>query len=113
METFSELLNARRLELGLSIQDVASALKLKGIAVAYPTVAAWFNGGRGERWEPATLQSVLSLLQTDLASMVGGLPHTGSVDLSGPLYNAVAREIASLPEHQQVAVLSLIKSFRQ
>lgn len=112
MDTFTARLNARRQELGLSVQDITSALQIQGISVAYPTVAAWFNGGRGERWEPATLHAVLSLLQTDLTAMLGASAPTAP-DFSIPILAATSRELASLPEHQQVAVLSLIKSFRR
>ena len=112
MDTFTARLNARRQELGLTVQDVVSALQLQGVSAAYQTVAAWFNGGRGERWEPATLHAVLSLLQTDLAAMLGASAPSPP-DFASPILTATSRELASLPEHQQVAILSLIKSFRQ
>ena len=110
--SFSARINSRRRELGLSVQDIVSALQLLGISAAYPTVAAWFNGGRGERWEPDTLHALLTLLQTDLATLAGGLVPAPP-DFSSPLYQATARELVALTEHQQVAVISLIKSFRQ
>lgn len=112
MDTFTSQLNARRQAMNMSVQDVASALQLQGLTVAYSTVAAWFNGGRGERWEPVTLHAVLTLLQTDLPTVLGG-DAPKAPDFTSPIYNATARELASLSEQQQVAVLALIKSFRR
>jgi hypothetical protein len=111
MSDFTDRINSRRKELGLSITDVVSLLQLRGVEVAYQTVASWFNGERGDRWKPSELLVLLGLLQTDLAAMAGDslseLP-----DLTSPIYNATSRELASLRELQQVALLSLIKSFR-
>ena len=111
MTEFTERLNNRRKELGLSVQDVVAALQLQGVDLTYQAVAAWFNGGRGERWSPEVLHIVLELLQTDLPTTVGNKP-TAAPDFSSPIYNAVARELASLSPQQQAALLSLIKSFR-
>ena len=111
MSYFTDFINARRKELGLTLTDVQSLLQLKGVDVAYPTVASWFNGERGDRWKPDELLVLLELLQTDLAAAVGN-NTSATPDLSGPIYNAVAREAMSLTEQQQAALLSLIKSFR-
>ena len=111
MSEFTDRIDSRRRELGLTIADVTSALQLQGVEVAYPTVAAWFNGGRGDRWRPEELFALLELLQTDLAVVIGnGLAATP--DLSGPIYNAISRELASLTAQQQAALLSLVKSFQ-
>jgi transcriptional regulator with XRE-family HTH domain len=111
MTEFTDRLNERRKELGLTVQDVLSSLQLQGVDLTYQAVAGWFNGARGERWSPEILLAVLDLLQTDLRTLVGGEAPI-QPDLSGPIYNAVAREIASLPEPQQAALLSLLRSFR-
>jgi hypothetical protein len=111
MSDFTDFIDSRRKELGLSLTDVRLLLQLRGVAIAYPTVASWFNGDRGDRWKPDELLVLLELLQTDLTSAVRNHP-TGAPDFSGPIYNAVSREIASLTEQQQAALLSLIKSFR-
>jgi transcriptional regulator with XRE-family HTH domain len=111
MSDFTDRIDSRRKELDLSLADVVSLLQLHGVDVAYQTVASWFNGERGDRWKPSELLILLGLLQTDLAAMAGnGLSELP--DLSSPIYNATSRELASLTELQQVALLSLIKSFR-
>lgn len=110
MSAFTDALNARRVAIGLSVQDITEALQLRGIPAAYPTVAGWFNGGRGERWEPETLHAVLELLQTDLGTLLS--KHAGRApDFSDPIYSATSRAIAELTPAQQAAVLALIKSF--
>ena len=112
MSEFTDRLDARRKELGLSLRDLTSLLQLRGIDVSYETVAFWFRGKRGDRWRPDELVTLLALLQTDLKTMVTGADTTPP-DLSGPIYNPVAREVALLPEEQQTALLAFIKSFRR
>ncbi len=111
MSDFTDRIDARRKELGLSLADMVALLQLQRVDVAYPTVASWFNGERGDRWKPNELLVLLDLLQTDLAAMAGnGLSELP--DLSNPIYNATYRELATLTESQQAALLSLIMSFR-
>lgn len=112
MSEFTDRLDARRKELGLSLRDLTSLLQLRGVDVSYETVAFWFRGKRGDRWRPDELVTLLALLQTDLTTMVTGADTTPP-DLSGPIYNPVAREVALLPEEQQTALLAFIKSFRR
>jgi hypothetical protein len=111
MSDFTDHIDSRRKELGLSVSDVVSLLQLHGVDVVHQTVASWFNGERGDRWKPAELLVLLNLLQTDLSAMVGN-GISKSPDLSSPIYNATSRELHSLTDLQQVALLSLIKSFR-
>ena len=111
MTEFTDRLDQRRKELGLTVQDVVSALQLSGLDISYQAVASWFNGGRGERWEPETLLMLLDLLQTDLRTVVGGGVSVVP-DLSNPIYNAAAREIGSLSEPQQAALLTLLRTLR-
>ena len=112
MSEFTDRLDARRKELGLSLRDLTSLLQLRGVDVSYETVAFWFRGKRGDRWRPDELVPLLALLQADLKTMVTGADTTPP-DLSGPIYNPVAREVALLPEEQQTALLAFIKSFRR
>lgn len=112
MSEFTDRLDARRKELGLSLRDLTSLLQLRGVDVSYETVAFWFRGKRGDRWRPDELVTLLALLQTDLKTMVTGADTTPP-DMSGPIYNPVAREVALLPEEQQTALLAFIKSFRR
>lgn len=111
MSEFTDRLDARRIEIGLSLRDLASLLQLKGVDVSYETVASWFRGKRGDRWRPDELVALLTLLQTDLKTMVTGAGTTPP-DLSGPIYNPVFREVALLPDEQQTALLAFTKSFR-
>lgn len=108
MSRVSENLNKRREALGLDVKTVAAELNRRGIDIAYSTVAAWFNGARGERWKVDELRALLDILQTDLETMAGGEAEL----VSDPLAAAVAREMRELNPAQQQAVLAMIKVMR-
>lgn len=102
-------LRARRDKLGLSIDDIVSELAARGIVRAYPTVAAWFNGSRGNRWNMDELKALLEILQTDLDGIT-----EGEVELvEEKIPAATARAMRDLSEAQQQAVLAMVRTMRQ
>ena len=106
MSKVSDNLNARRDKLGLRVDDVVAELARRGIDRAYSTVAGWFNGSRGSRWNMDELRALLDVLQTDLDSIT-----EGQVELvEQKLPAATAREMAGLSEEQQQAVLAMVRA---
>ena len=102
-------LRARRDKLGLSIDDIVSELASRGIGRAYPTVAGWFNGSRGNRWNMDELKALLDVLQTDLDSIT-----EGEVELvEEKIPAATARAMRGLTEEQQQAILAMVKTMQQ
>ena len=63
MSKFSDNLTAQRDRLGMSVQAVTAELNRRGMAVAYSTVAGWFNGSRGERWKVDELMALCDRLE--------------------------------------------------
>ena len=107
LSQFIANLRARREALKLSIEQITDALNTRGITVAYQTVAAWFNGSRGSRWKVDELRALLDVLETDLDAMAGNAEL-----VEEPIAASVAREMRSLSEAQQQAILAMIRSMR-
>lgn len=108
MSKVSDNLTARRDKLGLKVDEVVAELSKRGIDRAYSTVAGWFNGSRGSRWDMDELKALLDVLQTDLESIT-----EGQVELiEEKLPAATAREMRELSEEQQQAVLAIVRSMR-
>lgn len=108
MSKISANLTARRDALGLKNDDVLAELSRRGIERAYSTVASWFNGTRGSRWDMDELKALLDILQTDLDSIT-----EGQVELvEEKLPAATAREMRGLTEEQQQAVLAMVRVMR-
>ena len=105
MSKFLDNLNAQRDRLGLTVEAVASELNRRGIPVAYPTVASWFNGHRGTRWKVDELKALLDILQTDLQAM-----SEGAELVEDPVSAATARAMHALSPEQQQAILAMVKS---
>jgi hypothetical protein len=105
---FTDNLNARREALGLDVKEVAAELNRRGVHAAYPTVAGWFNGSRGERWKVDELRALLDVLQTDLKAITEG----DVAMVEGPMRVAIAQETAALTDQQQELVLALVRSMK-
>lgn len=67
---FKAKLNARMSELHMDVRDVTAELNRRGVAVAYSTVAGWFNENRGKRWDVTELAALLAVLKTDLRTLL-------------------------------------------
>ncbi|WP_426287493.1 hypothetical protein [Luteibacter sp. E-22] len=108
MSKLSDNLNVRRDQLGLRVEDVVAELAKRGIDRAFSTVAGWFNGSRGTRWNMDELRALLDILQTDLDSIT-----KGQVELiEEKLPAATAREMQGLPEEQQQAILAMVRAMK-
>jgi hypothetical protein len=108
MSKVSDNLTARRDKLGFRVEDVVAELAKRGIDRAYSTVAGWFNGSRGSRWNMDELRALLDILQTDLDSIT-----EGQVELvEEKLPAATAREMLSLSDEQQQLVLAMVRSMK-
>lgn len=105
---FAYNLNKRRDELGLEVKDVAEELQRRGIKVVYSTVASWFNGTRGKRWDVDELATLLDILQTDLKAMGGNSAEL----IEQPVPAMTAREMESLTPTQQQAILAMVRSMK-
>lgn len=108
MSQFARNLNAQRESLGLEVKDVAAELNRRGFSAAYTTVAGWFNGNRGKRWDVDELEALLDILKTDLKTMAG----KDAILIEQKVPALAAREMEQLPEAQQQAILAMIKSMR-
>lgn len=108
MSQFLLNLNAQRERLGLEVKDIAAELNRRGFTVAYPTVAGWFNGNRGERWKVDELMAVLEVLQTTLGEMKSGEAEL----VEEPVPAAAARKMRALSPEQQQSILALIESMQ-
>lgn len=89
----------------MSISSVAAEMNRRGYDVAYSTVAGWFNGSRGKRWDVEELKTLLEVLQTDLDSMTGGqaeLVEGSAVKVE------LARRLRDLSDAQAQALLALL-----
>lgn len=105
MSQFAFNLNARRDSLGLKVDDVVAELNRRGFDLAYSTVAGWFNGNRGKRWDVDELRALLEVLQTDFNAMSGGeaeLVEGSAVKVE------LARRLHDMPEAQAQALLALL-----
>ena len=108
MSKISDNLTARRDSLRMTVEDVVAALASRGIVRAYSTVASWFNGTRGSRWDMEELKALLDVLQTDLDAIT-----QGEVELvEEKLPAATAREMRGLSEEQQQVVLAMVRAMR-
>lgn len=106
MSKFSDNLTAQRDKLGMSVQVVTAELNRRGMAVAYSTVAGWFNGSRGERWKVDELIALMDVLRTNVQAMQGD-----EVELvEAPVPAATARAMKDLTPEQQQAVLAMVTS---
>ena len=106
MSKFSDNLTAQRDRLEMTVQDVTAELNRRGIAVAYSTVAGWFNGSRGERWKVDELMALMDVLRTNVQAMQGD-----EVELvEAPVPAATARAMKDLTPEQQQAVLAMVTS---
>lgn len=106
MSQFIANLNARRESLGMEVKEVHAELNRRGIDVAYQTVAAWFNGNRGERWKVNELKALLDILQTDLKAMAGDEAEL----VDEPVQAQIVKEVRGLSAAQQQAVLAMVKA---
>ncbi len=108
MSKVSVNLSRQRDALGMDVDDVVSALAERGIIRAYSTVAAWFNGTRGSRWDMKELKALLDVLQTDLDSIT-----EGEVELvEEKVQAATARAMRGLTDEQQQAILAMAKAMQ-
>jgi hypothetical protein len=107
MNTFTDNITRRRIDLGLEVRDVWVALTTRGIDVAYTTVAGWFNGSRGVRWKVNELQGLMDVLGTSLREMQGS-----SVILEDPLEVALGDALHRLSSDQKAAVLAIAKTMQ-
>lgn len=106
MSKFSDNLAARRKYLRLSVAAVTEELAKLGIVRAESTVASWFNGNRGERWNMDELKALLDVLQTDFDTM-----SSGEVTLvEERLPAATARAMLELSEEQQQLIYTMARS---
>lgn len=108
MSKISDNLTARRDKLGMTVDEVVAALSARGITRAYSTVAGWFNGSRGSRWDMDELKALLDVLQTDLDAMTNG--EVELVEEKVPA--ATAREMRGLSEEQQQVVLAMVRAMK-
>lgn len=108
MSQFVSNLNAQRESLGLEVKEIAAEMNRRGFTVAYPTVAGWFNGNRGKRWDVEELAALLDILRTDLRSMAGD----DAVLVEQKVPALAALEMEHLPEAQQQAILAMIRTMR-
>lgn len=108
LSQFISNLNAQRERLGLEVKDVAAELTRRGSKIAYSTVAGWFNGNRGKRWDVDELEALLDVLKTDLRTMAG----KDAVLIEQKVPALAAMEMGELPEAQQQAILAMIRSMR-
>lgn len=108
MSRFPENITSRRNDLGMSVEDVVSALQARGHAVEYSTVAGWFNGSRGKRWKVDELKSLLDILQTTLPAMAGDEAELVEDAISA----ATAREMRDLPPEKQQLIYAMVKSMK-
>lgn len=105
MSQFASNLTSRRDSLGLTVDHVVAELNRRGHSLAYSTVAGWFNGSRGKRWDVEELKALLDILQTDLQAMTGGeaeLVEGSAVKVE------LARRLRDLPDAQAQALLALL-----
>jgi len=108
MSQFALNLNARREAMGLEVKEVAAEMNRRGFDLAYSTVAGWFNGNRGKRWDLKELEALLDVLKTDFNAMAGG--EAELVEAKVPAMTARAME--HLSEAQQQAVLAMVRSMK-
>lgn len=108
MSQFAINLNARREAIGLEVKEVAAELNRRGLDLAYSTVAGWFNGNRGKRWDVKELEELLDVLKTDFNSMAGG--EAELIEQKVPALTARAME--SLTEEQQQAVFAMVRTMK-
>lgn len=107
MSQLARNLTAQREKAGLTVTQVHVALNRLGYAVAFSTVAGWFNGSRGVR-SMEHLKALCAILQTDLDTLTGD-----TIEISeGPISATIAREAKGLPMAQQEMVLALIRSMK-
>jgi len=69
MSVFSQNITARRKQLGLTIEAITEELNRRGVDVAQPTVAGWFNASRGKRWKMDELKVLMDVLGTTFDDM--------------------------------------------
>lgn len=108
MSQFLLNLNLRRDSLGLEVKDVTAELNRRGFDLAYPTVAGWFNGNRGKRWDVDELNALLDILKTDLKAMAG----EGAELIEAPIPALAARQMEALSPAQQQAILAMIAAMQ-
>lgn len=108
LSQFATNLNARREAIGLEVKDVAAEMNRRGFDLAYSTVAGWFNGNRGKRWDLKELEALLDVLKTDFHSMAGG--EAELIEMRVPAMTARAME--DLTEAQQQAVFAMVRSMK-
>lgn len=107
MTRLSDNLTTRRESLGLNVPQVHEALNLRGIDVAFSTVAGWFNGSRGVG-DMDHLIALCEILQTDIDTMA-----RGEIEVSeGSVAVKVARGLRQLNPTQQEAILAIIESMK-
>lgn len=107
MSALSDNLTAQREKLGLTVPRVHEELNRRGHAVAFSTVAGWFNGSRGVR-KMEHLKALCDVLQTDLNTLVGDEAEVAE----GPIQASIVRELQGLTPVQQEAVLATIRAMR-
>lgn len=105
MSQFSSNLKKQRDTLGLTIEEVTAEMNRRGIEVVYSTVAGWFNGSRGKRWNVDELIALLDILKTDLETMTG---REVEVVEGSPAKVELARRMNEMPENQVQALLALL-----
>lgn len=107
MSQFARNLTVRRESLGLEVTDVHAELNRRGIDVAYSTVAGWFNGSRGKRWDVDELKALLEVLQADFKTISEG--EAELVEGSRAKV-ALARKMQDMSEEQAQAWLAAMSS---
>lgn len=107
MSQLSDNLTAQRESLGMDVADVHAKMQARGHAVAYSTVAGWFNGSRGIRYMEH-LQALCEILKTDMNTLTGS-----SIALvEGKVPVQIQRELEEMSPESQELVLALVRNMK-
>lgn len=106
MSNISDRLNLHRKNAGIKIGWITQELAKLGIDRAESTVAGWFNGSRGSRWDMDELLAVLHVMGLEIDWL-----KDGEVELVEERIPAeIAREARNLTPEQQQAVLAIVRT---
>lgn len=108
MSALSEILNARRKDAGMNLEDVWLALRERGSGVGFSTVGHWFSG-RGKPRSMEDLRRLCEVLDLDLDLRTMSPPHLALTAEA----EEVVEAMRTMDPQQVQALVALARSMKR
>ena len=111
---FSDLLQLRKQELNLSLEEIASNLTSHGYEVTKSAVGYWSTGERSPKLgQKKVRDAIAAVLQIDVNEMMNMLGFTISEDDRSPEARQVADIVDRMPDDERRRILAVVRAYEE